>query len=59
MAIAKRLADLHGGRIEVESAPGRGSTFSLFLPEAPLECVVEREKQAGSRKAHGQGEKPA
>jgi signal transduction histidine kinase/DNA-binding response OmpR family regulator len=31
LAISKRLAELMGGRLEVESKPGRGSTFSLML----------------------------
>lgn len=32
LPIAKELAEAHGGRLEVESALGRGSTFTLWLP---------------------------
>ena len=32
LAIARRITDLHGGNIAVESVPGAGSTFRVSLP---------------------------
>jgi signal transduction histidine kinase len=34
LALARTFAELHHGRLEVESAPGQGSTFRLALPQS-------------------------
>jgi signal transduction histidine kinase len=34
LAISDRIVREHGGRIEVESEPGKGTTFSVCLPVA-------------------------
>src|SRR5205823_1494305 len=32
LALTKRIVEAHGGRVEVRSVPGKGSTFSAILP---------------------------
>ncbi len=34
LAIVRHLVKLHGGKIFVESEPGRGSLFTIHLPAA-------------------------
>jgi PAS domain S-box-containing protein len=40
MAIVKKIMDLHGGEIEIESTPGEGTTVRLVIPRAGLAAPV-------------------
>ena len=51
LAIAFRVAQLHGGKIEFSSNPGQGTTFMLLLP------LIERAQvRAESERAPGGAE---
>ncbi|WP_187293460.1 hybrid sensor histidine kinase/response regulator transcription factor [Dyadobacter fermentans] len=40
LALVKELVEMQQGRIEVESRPGRGSTFRIFMPYRPAAQVA-------------------
>jgi signal transduction histidine kinase/DNA-binding response OmpR family regulator len=49
LAMVKLLAELHGGAVAVESAVGRGSCFTVWLPlRAPEEGVLTQVKAAAA-----------
>ena len=49
LSISKHLAELHGGRLRLESELGRGTVASVWLPAARLRA--EPEPAAPSRAA--------
>jgi len=36
LSLVKHIAEAHGGRVTLTSAPGHGATFTVFVPSAPL-----------------------
>ena len=40
LAVAKRFAEMHGGHIQVDSAEGQGSHFTVYLPAQPQQPEV-------------------
>jgi two-component system phosphate regulon sensor histidine kinase PhoR len=40
LAIVKHIVQAHGGRVGVESTPGKGSTFSVFLPDGSRKSEI-------------------
>jgi signal transduction histidine kinase/DNA-binding response OmpR family regulator len=50
LAITRRLVELHGGQLDVESQPGEGSCFYFTLPAA---CTQKNEKNLEVSVANG------
>ncbi len=44
LALVKHIAEAHGGRVEVDSTPGRGSTFTVYIPVAPVMTPAPEER---------------
>jgi two-component system sensor histidine kinase SenX3 len=47
LAIVKHIATNHGGRVDVASTPGQGSTFTLWLPARPVGDASTSPSQGG------------
>jgi PAS domain S-box-containing protein len=48
MAIVKKILDLHGGEIEIDSAPGHGTTVRLVIPRSPGPSALDAGSPAGA-----------
>ena len=57
LPLGKRMAELHGGEMWVESEPGKGSTFSFMLPVKEVEGV-QPEPVERIREVMAEGEGP-
>jgi len=47
MSITKKLVEMMSGRIDVESKPGVGSTFTVFIPQESVDVVPIGKELAG------------
>ncbi|MCB1759991.1 MAG: response regulator [Gammaproteobacteria bacterium] len=57
LALVYRMAELHGGRVSVESTPGEGSRFSVHLPwqteQVMQEAALEKSYQQAADPVRG------
>jgi len=52
LAIVKNIVSRHQGRLAIESRPGEGSTFTVFLPVAPAKSRPKVRSPPLSRKCY-------
>jgi signal transduction histidine kinase len=52
MAIAARIIEAHEGAVEIDSAPGRGTTIRILLPLAPESAATPEKQPVGAVRRH-------
>jgi two-component system phosphate regulon sensor histidine kinase PhoR len=51
LSLVKHIAEAHGGGVSVDSAPGQGSTFTVWIPAAPPDAEAPDEAGVAPREA--------
>jgi len=51
LALVRRMVQMHGGVVTVESQPGQGSQFTVVIPRARVSVQIGRETSGRSRRA--------